>query len=106
MIRPTEEGKLEVSYFWFSTCKDTGEIKRMYVRPKFRGEKLGNLLIEEVIDVSKGNGFSKHYLDTVHFMSSAISLYKKFGFKETSSYPGSVIPKGLWNTMIFMMKEL
>jgi len=39
-------------------------------------------------------------------MSSAISLYKKFGFKETSSYPESVIPKGLWNTMIFMMKEL
>ena len=106
MIRPAEEGKLEVSYRWFRICKDAGEIKRMYVRPKFRGEKLGNLLIEEVIDVSKGNGFSKLYLDTAHFMSSAISLYKKFGLKETSSYPESVIPKGLWNTMIFMMKEL
>ena len=106
MIRPAEEGKLEVSYRWFRTCKDAGEIKKMYVRPKFRGEKSGNLLIEEVIDVSKGNGFSKLYLDTAHFMSSAISLYKKFGFKETSSYPESVIPKGLWNTMIFMMKEL
>ena len=106
MIRPAEEGKLEVSYLWFCTCKDAGEIKKMYIRPKFRGEKLGNLLIEEVIDVSKGNGFSKLYLDTAHFMSSAISLYKKFGFKETSSYPESVIPKGLWNTMIFMMKEL
>jgi len=39
-------------------------------------------------------------------MSSAISLYKKFEFKETSSYPESVIPRELWNTMIFMMKEL
>ena len=61
MIRPAEEGKLGVSYRWFCTCKDAGEIKKMYIRPKFRGEKLGNLLIEEVIDVSKGNGFSKLY---------------------------------------------
>jgi len=78
----------------------------MYVRPKFRGGKLDDLLIGEVIDVSKGNALSKLYLDTVHFMSSAISLYNKFGFKESSSYPGSFIPKGLWNRIIFMMKEL
>ena len=86
--------------------EDAGEIKRMYVNPKFRGKKLGNLLIEEVIEISKGNEFSKLYLDTAHFMSSAISLYKKYGFKEIDSYPESVIPKGLLNTMIFMMKEL
>ena len=86
--------------------EDAGEIKRMYVKPKFRGKKLGNLLIEEVIEISKGNEFSKLYLDTAHFMSSAISLYKKYGFKEIDSYPESVIPKGLLNTMIFMMKEL
>ena len=78
----------------------------MYVQPKFRREKLGNLLIEEVIEISQGNEFSKLYLDTAHFMSSAISLYKKYGFKETTSYPESVIPKGLLNTMIFLMKEL
>ena len=50
----------------------------MYVKPKFKGKKLGNLLIEEVIEISQGNEFLKLYLDTVHFMSSAISLYKKF----------------------------
>jgi ribosomal protein S18 acetylase RimI-like enzyme len=86
--------------------EDAGEIKRMYVNPKFRGKKLGNLLIEEVIEISKGNEFSKLYLDTAHFMSSAISLYKKHGFKETISYPESVIPKDLLNTLIFMKKEL
>ena len=84
----------------------TVEIKRMYVNPKFRGKKLGNLLIEEVIEISKGNEFSKLYLDTAHFMSSAISLYKKYGFKETTAYPESVLPKDLLNSMIFMMKEL
>ena len=86
--------------------EDTGEIKRMYIKPKFRGKKLGNLLIEEVIEISQRNEFSKLYLDTAHFMSSAISLYKKYGFKETTSYQESVIPKGLLNTIIFMMKEL
>ena len=86
--------------------EDAGEIKRMYVKPKFRGKKLGNLLIEEVIEVSQGNDYSRLYLDTAHFMSSAISLYKKYGFKETTSYPESVIPKGLIDKMIFMVKEL
>ena len=86
--------------------EDAGEIKRMYVKQKFRGKKLGNLLIEEVIEISQGNEFSKLYLDTAHFMSSAISLYKKYGFIETTSYPESVIPKDLLNTMIFLMKEL
>ena len=78
----------------------------MYVKQKFRRKKLGDLLIEELIEISQGNGFSKLYLDTAHFMSSAISLYNKSGFKETTSYPESVLPKGLLNTMIFMMKEL
>ena len=86
--------------------EDAGEIKRMYVKPKFKGKKLGNLLIEEVIEISQGNEFLKLYLDTVHFMSSAISLYKKFWFKETTSYQESVIPKGLLDKMIFIMKEL
>ena len=77
----------------------------MYVRSKFRGEKLGNLMIEEVIRVSKGNGYSKLYLDTAHFMSSAISIYEDFGFKETSYYPESVHPKELLIKMIYMMKK-
>ena len=86
--------------------EDAGEIKRMYVKAKFRGKKLGDLLIEEVIEISQGNEFSKLYLDTAHFMYSAISLYKKFWFKETTSYQESVILKGLLDTMIFTMKEI
>ena len=62
-------------------------------------------MIVEVIRVSKENGYSKLYLDTAQFMSSAISLYKNFGFKETSSYPKSVHPKELLYKMIYMMKE-
>ena len=86
--------------------RDCGEIKRMYIKPEFRGEKLGNLMIEKVISISEENGFSKLFLDTSLFMSSAVSLYKKFGFKETDFYPECIVPKELWGKWIFMMKEL
>ena len=86
--------------------EDAGEIKRMYVKPKFRGKKLGNLMVEKVISISKENGFSKLFLDTAIFMSSAVSLYKKFGFKEIDSYPECIVSKELWDKCIFMMKEL
>ena len=86
--------------------RDCGEIKRMYIKPEFRGKKLGNLMIEKVISISEENGFSKLFLDTSLFMSSAVSLYKKFGFKETDSYPECIVPKELWDKWIFMMKEL
>ena len=48
--------------------EDPGEIKRMYVRLKFRGEKLGNLKIEEVIRISKENRFPKLIWWIVRFL--------------------------------------
>ena len=48
--------------------EDPGEIKRMYVRLKFRGEKLGTLKIEEVIRVSKENRFPKLIWWIVRFL--------------------------------------
>ena len=83
-----------------------GEIKRMYVKPQFRGKNIGALMIEEVIKVSNNNGYSDLYLDTAQFMSSAVSLYKKFGFQETEPYPESVNPNGYWDKWIFMTKKL
>ena len=83
-----------------------GEIKRMYVRPQFRGNKIATLMIDEVIKVSKNNGYSDLYLDTAQFMSSAVSLYKKFGFQETEPYPESVNPEGYGDEWIFMTKKL
>ena len=86
--------------------ENCGEIKRMYVRPQFSGKKIGTLMIDEVIQVSKNNGYSDLYLDTAQFMSSAVSLYKKFGFHETEPYPESVNPEGYWEKWIFMTKKL
>ena len=72
---------------------DSGEIKRMFVRPKFRGKNLGNLMIEEVIEVAKKNSYSRLYLDTAQFMSSAVSLYEKYGFKKLNHIQNALLQK-------------
>ena len=50
-------------------------------------------MIEEVIEIAKENGYSKLYLDTAQYMSSTVTLYKKFGFEETEPYPEWIVPK-------------
>ena len=47
------------------------EMKRLYVRPKFRGRKIGNLLVEKIIDDAKKIGYSHMLLDTLPFSKSS-----------------------------------
>ena len=62
------------------------EMKRMYVRPEYRGSKIGEALCIEVIKLAKELSFTKILLDTNREMSAAIDLYKKFDFKEIPPY--------------------
>ena len=50
------DGKIAGTISLRKIRNDSGEIKRMYVRPKFREKKLGNLMIEEVIEFQKKMG--------------------------------------------------
>ena len=62
------------------------EMKRMYVRPGFRGKNAGRNLAEAIIEEAKTKGYRAIRLDTISTMKEAISLYKSIGFKETVSY--------------------
>ncbi len=77
------------------------EMKRLYVRPAFRGRKIGNLLVEKIIDDAKKIGYSYMLLDTLPFLKSAIHMYKKYGFYEINSYNDSPM-----NTSIYMKLNL
>lgn len=77
------------------------EMKRLYVRPKFRGRKIGNLLVEKIIDDAKKIGYSHMLLDTLPFLKSAIHMYKKYGFYEIDSYNDSPM-----DTSIYMKLDL
>jgi putative acetyltransferase len=62
------------------------EMKRMYVRPEFRGLGIGQLMCSYVIERSKDLGYPKIYLDTNAEMRSAVNLYINAGFKSISPY--------------------
>ena len=62
------------------------EMKRLWVRPEFRGEGIGRYLIEAVINEARRAGYSAMRLDTVPSMVTAIALYRAFGFSEIQPY--------------------
>ena len=77
------------------------EMKRLYVRPKFRGLNIGIALVDKVINDAIYMRYDKMLLDSLPSMSSAIALYKKMGFYEIEPYCHSPI-KGT----IFLEKDL
>lgn len=65
------------------------EMKRLYVRPEFRGHKIASKLVETIIEDAKSIGYKVMFLDTLPFLQEAIALYKKVGFYEIQSYNNS-----------------
>jgi len=63
------------------------EMKRLYLRPEFRGKRLGRALAERVIAEARRIGYHRMRLDTVEpLMGGAVAMYRKMGFKEIPPY--------------------
>lgn len=62
------------------------ELKRMYIKPAFRSQGIGQHLVNLLCDKAKQNGYCLMRLDTLNTMLPALSLYRKNGFKTIEAY--------------------
>jgi len=63
------------------------EMKRLYLRPQFRGKGLGRALAEVIIAEARHIGYQRMRLDTVEpVMKDAVAMYRKIGFREIAPY--------------------
>ena len=69
-----------------SDYADAAEMKRLYVRPMFRGFGLGRTLTEGILDAARLAGYQHVLLDTISDMEAARALYEELGFVEIPPY--------------------
>ena len=76
------------------------EMKRLYVRPEFRGHNIGVELVTRLVDEARSAGYASMRLDTISgAMDHAIRLYRSFGFREIPPYYDNPIPNALYMEM-------
>ena len=80
---------------------NVAELKRLYVRPQFRGSGLGRLLTQRIIEEARERGYVRILLDTVPSMTAAVVLYRSLGFRPIAPYRYNPIDGAL-----FMVLEL
>ncbi|GBE93516.1 GNAT family N-acetyltransferase [Nostoc cycadae] len=84
-----------------------GEIKRMYVKPKFREKGIGKALLENIIYEAANIGYSKLRLDTAPFTKEAQALYHSLGFQDIEPYFAKLeVPPEYRANWIFMELRL
>jgi ribosomal protein S18 acetylase RimI-like enzyme len=73
------------------------EMKRLYLRPQFRGQGLGRALAERIIAEARQTGYRRMRLDTVGpVMKDAVAMYRKLGFKEVAPYRANPIAGAMY----------
>ena len=74
----------------------SAEMKRLYVRDRYRGSGLGRRLAENIILECGKKRYARLLLDTLPKMTAAIALYRALGFRETGPYSDAPTPGAIF----------
>ncbi|WP_022834595.1 GNAT family N-acetyltransferase [Salisaeta longa] len=77
------------------------EMKRLYVRPAYRGYGLGRTLGAAIVTAACERGYAAMYLDTVASMHAARAVYRSLGFSRTEAYYHNPLPD-----VVYMKRSL
>lgn len=80
---------------------DSCELKRLYVRPVYRGGGIGKMLFEKIVREARSAGYTTMKLDTLPFLTTAIDMYHRHGFYDIEPYNDSPA-----ETTVFMAYDL
>ena len=77
------------------------EMKRLYVRPGFRKQHIGSILVRRIINDAKSIGYKYLLLDTFPFLDVAVRMYERMGFRYIPRYNDSPM-----DSTIYMQLDL
>ena len=80
------------------------EVKRLWVRPQFRGKKISRALVETLIEEARKIGYASMVLSTVDILKEAIVPYQSLGFETIAPY--YAMPEAMLAHEIFMRLDL
>lgn len=80
----------------------SAEIKRVYIRPEYRGRKLGEQIVSAIETIATENNFNQLRLETGIHQQPAIALYRRCGYEICDAFP----PYAADPLSIFMCKNI
>jgi len=97
LLLATSDGQSAGCVALHKSAPNISEMKRLYVRPRFRGKGLGKALAEHIINEAREIGYKKLRRDTVEpVMRTAVAMYRQLGFQEIEPYRANPIEGALY----------